>query len=113
VSFSAVRTYLKYKLPEYMIPTAFVVMESLPITAAGKLDRKALPAPDRSRSELDETFVAPRTSIEEMLSMIWADMLQIDRVGAYDNFFELGGHSLMATQLVSRLRDVFNVELSL
>lgn len=107
------QSYLAQKLPEYMIPSAFVVLESLPLTAHGKVDRRALPAPDPIKPELAEGYAAPRTPVEEVLVKIFAEVLGLKRVGIHDNFFELGGHSLLATQLVSRMRDVFKVELPL
>jgi acyl carrier protein len=96
-----------------MVPSDFVFLDSLPVTPNRKLDRKALPAPDQSRPELNETFTPPRTPVEEMLSRIWAEVLKLDKVGIYDNFFALGGHSLLATQVVSRIRSAFSVELPL
>ncbi|MDY7077386.1 MAG: amino acid adenylation domain-containing protein [Chloroflexota bacterium] len=110
---TALRGFLKGRLPEYMIPSAFVILESLPLTPSGKVDRRALPAPDGARPELEAVYVAPRTPMEELLANIWAQVLGIERVGVYDNFFELGGHSLLATQLISRLHEAFRVELPL
>jgi len=107
------RRFLKEKLPHYMMPSAFVVLDKLPRTPNGKVDRRALPVPDKARPELEETFVAPRTPIDEVLAGIWAEVLGLDKVGVQDNFFELGGHSLLATQVISRVRDAFSVELSL
>src|SRR5919202_4578886 len=107
------QAYLAEKLPEYMVPSAFVVLESLPVTANGKVDRLALPAPQPIKLEWAGGYVAPHTSIEEVLVKIWAEVLGIKRVGIRDNFFELGGHSLLATHLVSRVRDAFAVELPL
>ncbi|MEG3890348.1 amino acid adenylation domain-containing protein [Microcoleus sp. Z1_A1] len=107
------RNFLTSKLPEYMVPSAFVTLKSLPLTSNGKIDRRSLPAPDEMRSELTENFVAPRTNIEEVLAAIWAEVLKIEKVGIYDNFFELGGHSLLATQVISRVRQAFQVELPL
>ncbi|MEH2001258.1 MAG: amino acid adenylation domain-containing protein [Nostoc sp.] len=107
-----VRRFLQKKLPEYMVPNAFVVLESLPLTSNGKVDRRALPKPELD-SKLLEKFVAPRTPIEEMLAQIWAQVLKVEQVSIYDNFFELGGHSLLATQLLSRIRTSFQVELTL
>ncbi|MGF2038866.1 MAG: non-ribosomal peptide synthetase [Nostoc sp. CmiVER01] len=104
--------FLKAKLPEYMVPNAFVILDFLPLTPSGKVDRGALPAPDIHSSNSDK-FVAPRTPIEELLAQIWAQVLKVEQVGVYDNFFELGGHSLLATQLVSRIRNIFKVELPL
>jgi acyl carrier protein len=112
-SASELRSFLQQKLPEYMVPSVFVFLDSLPLTPNGKLDRKALPAPDQTRPELDETFVAPRTPVEETLASIWAGVLKVDKVGIHDNFFELGGHSLLATQLISRIRDTFKIDLPL
>ncbi|MEG4851235.1 amino acid adenylation domain-containing protein [Microcoleus sp. B5-D4] len=107
------QAFLAEKLPEYMVPSAFVVLESLPVTANGKVDRVALPVPQPIKLEWAGGYVAPHTSIEEVLVKIWAEVLGIKRVGIRDNFFELGGHSLLATQLVSRVRDAFGVELPL
>ncbi|MES2936925.1 MAG: non-ribosomal peptide synthase/polyketide synthase, partial [Pseudomonadota bacterium] len=108
---TALRTQLQRQLPEYMVPAHFVVLEALPLSPNGKLDRKALPAPDTSRGETG--YVAPRTPTEATLASIWADVLKVDRVGVQDNFFALGGHSLLATQLVSRMRTALDVELPL
>jgi acyl carrier protein len=108
-----VRKYLKQKLPEYMIPSALVLLDELPLTPNGKVDRKALPAPDQDRPELGNVYQAPRTLIEETLASIWSELLKVDQVGIHDNFFDLGGHSLLATQVVSRVRDQFKIELPL
>ena len=113
ISGNDLRGYLQQKLPDYMVPSAFVFLDSLPLTPNGKLDRKALPAPDQSRPELGDAFVAPRTPIEEILANIWAEILTLDKVGIHDNFFQLGGHSLLATQVVSRIRDCFRLDLPL
>ena len=107
------RSYLKAKLPEYMIPSAFVQLDVLPLTSNGKVDRRALPAPGGDRPEFDAAFVAPRTAVEELVAVIWTDILKVTRVGAHDDFFALGGHSLLATQLMARLRQSFGVELPL
>jgi hypothetical protein len=112
-SANQLRVFLKQKLPEYMLPSGFILLDSLPLTPNGKLDRSALPAPDESRPELEGLFVAPRTAVEDALAQIWTDVLKLDRVGIHDNFFELGGHSLLATQVVSRVRYVFQLELPL
>jgi amino acid adenylation domain-containing protein len=106
------RQFLKEKLPDYMVPNAIVILESLPLTPSGKIDRRALPAPD-SQPELKDKYVAPSTPIEAMLVQIWAQVLKVEQVGIHDNFFELGGHSLLATQLFSRIRADFQVEVPL
>ncbi|HEY0022710.1 MAG TPA: amino acid adenylation domain-containing protein [Longimicrobium sp.] len=111
VEADALREHLRRTLPEYMVPAAFVVLDALPLTPNGKLDRKALPAPDLTSAE--ETYVAPRTPTEEVLAGIWAEVLRLERVGAEESFFELGGHSLLGTRVVSRVREVFGVELPL
>ncbi|MFJ4145435.1 amino acid adenylation domain-containing protein, partial [Pseudomonas sp. NPDC089734] len=97
--------------PEYMVPTHFVVLDAMPLTGNGKLDRKALPKPDAS--QLQNGYVAPESELEQQLAAIWADVLKVEQVGLNDNFFELGGHSLLATQVISRIRQQLNVELSL
>ncbi|MFZ5515905.1 MAG: amino acid adenylation domain-containing protein [Candidatus Zhuqueibacterota bacterium] len=113
LSATDVRNYLAGILPEYMVPTAVVLLESLPKTPNGKIDRRALPSPEFGRPELESVFVAPRTPAEELIADIWSQVLHVRKVGAFDSFFELGGHSLLATQVVSRVRDVFQVELPL
>jgi amino acid adenylation domain-containing protein len=110
--FTLLRSFMQEKLPAYMVPSAFVRLDALPLTVNGKIDRRALPAPDRSIVELTE-YVAPRTTTETQLVNIWAEVLKLERVGITDNFFELGGHSLLGTQIVSRIRDAFQVELPL
>ena len=107
------RGFLKQKLPEYMLPSAFVFLDTLPLTPNGKVDRKALPVPDGRRLEQDESVSAPRTPIEEMLADIWAEVLKLEKIGIHDNFFDLGGHSLLATQIVSRIRETLQIELPL
>jgi amino acid adenylation domain-containing protein len=107
------RGFLHIKLPDYMVPAAFVVLDALPLTPNGKVDRQALPAPDQARPRLFETFVAPRTPIEELLVGIWASVLGVEAVGIHDNFFSLGGHSLLAMQVMSRLRKTFEVDVPL
>jgi len=107
------RSFLKQKLPEYMVPSAFVFLNEIPLTPNGKLDRKALPEPDQSRPELDEGSAAPRTPVEEILSTIWAGILKLGKVDIHDNFFQLGGHSLLATQVISRINDVFATDVQL
>ena len=107
------RNFIKGHLPEYMLPSAFVEMDALPLSPNGKVDRKLLPAPDGARPELDQAFVAPRNEVEQTLANIWAEVLRLDQIGINDNFFDLGGHSLLATQVISRVEVAFNVELPL
>ena len=109
---STLRQFLKQKLPDYMIPSAYIVLDSLPLTPNGKVNRRALPAPDTFSFETPENYLSPRTSVEERLVEIWGKVLGKQKIGIHDNFFELGGHSLLATQLTSRLRDAFQIELS-
>ncbi|HEX6747845.1 MAG TPA: non-ribosomal peptide synthase/polyketide synthase [Longimicrobium sp.] len=111
VEAAVLREHLRRKLPDFMVPAAFVPLERLPLTPSGKLDRRALPAPELASAE--ERYVAPRTPTEEVLAEIWAEMLRLERVGVTESFFELGGHSLLATRVVSRVRQVFGVELPL
>jgi amino acid adenylation domain-containing protein len=113
VSVSELRHTLKKKLPEYMVPSSYVLLESLPLTAGGKLDRRGLPEPGQTRPDQDNPFIPPATREEEIIAGIWARVLRLDRVGIHDNFFDLGGHSLLATQVVSRMKDAFRVELPL
>ncbi|MCZ8026906.1 MAG: amino acid adenylation domain-containing protein, partial [Microcystis sp. M53603_WE2] len=104
------RQFLKAKLPEYMIPSAFVILESLPLTPNGKTDYRALPAPE---FQSQEQYIAPRNPIEEILVTIWSEVLKVKQVSINHNFFELGGHSLLATQLISRIRTNFSIEIPL
>ena len=104
--------YLRSMLPEYMVPAVFVVLEHLPLTASGKVDRQSLPAPDMT-AQLHAQYVSFSTPTEEVLVQIWAEVLQLEQVGVLDNFFELGGHSLLATQVMARVRESFAVELPL
>jgi acyl carrier protein len=110
---SELRSFLKERLPNYMVPSAFVMLEALPMTPNGKVNHRALPDPDWRRPDLEGTFVAPRTPVEQQISEIWAQVLGLERVSIHDNFFELGGHSLLATQVISRLRQTFQVEIPL
>ncbi len=107
---SDLRAWLKDRLPDYMVPTTFVVLDALPMTPNGKIDRKALPDPEPARGDGLTPFVPPRGPIEEALVAIWSEVLGRPRIGVHDNFFELGGHSLMAAQLLSRVRETFGVE---
>jgi len=108
-----VREFVQQKLPSYMVPQAFVLLNALPLTPNGKIDRRALPTPDTATRNLATSFLAPRTPIETQMGQIWSEVLGLERIGIKDNFFELGGHSLLATQVISRSRDLFSVELSL
>ncbi|HEX8275245.1 MAG TPA: non-ribosomal peptide synthase/polyketide synthase [Longimicrobiaceae bacterium] len=110
-SVADLRAWLRDAVPEHMVPSAFLVLESLPMTPNGKLDRRALPAPE-GRPEGGEEYVAPRTPTEEALAAIWAELLEVGRVGANDNFFDLGGHSLLVVQLHARLKESIAPRLS-
>ncbi|HET8796993.1 MAG TPA: phosphopantetheine-binding protein, partial [Thermoanaerobaculia bacterium] len=106
----ALRRHVREKLPEYMIPAGFTFLEALPLTSNGKIDRAALPRPDSDRPRLGGRYTPPRTSFERVLTGIWEEVLGIRRIGIDDNFFELGGHSLLVSQVISRVRDVFQVD---
>ncbi|OYE03038.1 non-ribosomal peptide synthetase [Nostoc sp. 'Peltigera membranacea cyanobiont' 232] len=105
------RSFLQEKLPDYMVPNAFMLLDTLPLTPNGKIDRHSLPVPNFTRLNLPENFVAPSTHVEKVLAEIWSQVLGVEQVGIYDKFLELGGHSLLAIQIVSRLRDILKVEL--
>lgn len=104
VNVTELRRYLKDQLPEYQIPAVFVTLPELPLTANGKVDRRALPAPEQNRPDLEREYIAPRTVVEQQLSAIWSDVLRVDRVGIHDSFFELGGDSILTIQVISRAR---------
>jgi amino acid adenylation domain-containing protein len=110
---SALRLFLKEKLPEYMVPSAFVLLDKLPLTPNGKIDRKALPAPEQTREEFEQAYVSPRSPVEEMLAAIWGEILNIDQIGIHDNFFQLGGHSLLAMKLIVRINKQFQIDFPL
>jgi amino acid adenylation domain-containing protein len=110
---SALRHALMARLPAALLPSMFIMLAALPLTATGKVDRQALPAPEHTRPHLDVPYVAPRTTFEEALAQVWADLLGCDRVGVDDPFLELGGDSLLAAQLIARVRDLWQVELPL
>jgi len=110
---AAVRRSLQQALPDYMVPSDLILLDAFPLNANGKVDRHALPAPDRSRTNLGDGYVAPGTETESLMADLWAKVLELDRVGVHDDFFDLGGHSLLATRLVSRIRTSFRVDLPL
>jgi len=105
------REYVKERLPEYMIPSSWMVLKQLPLTLNGKVDRRALPEPQGRSDEVGE-YIAPRSELEHALAEIWAQVLRIDKVGVQDNFFELGGHSLSGMKLVAKVADHWSVRLS-
>jgi amino acid adenylation domain-containing protein len=105
------RKFLNERLPQYMVPAVFMLLNALPKTLNGKVDRRALPAPGRSRPEIDTPFVAPGTPLEEALAQIWKEVLCLDSIGVHDNFLDLGGHSLSASQIISRVIERFDLEL--
>jgi acyl-CoA synthetase (AMP-forming)/AMP-acid ligase II/acyl carrier protein len=107
------RRSLREQLPEYMIPAAFVLLDELPLTANGKLDRRALQEVGELHLSLESRYLAPRTAVEEILASLWSRVLEVEQVGIEDNFFELGGHSLLAMQVISRIREALQVELPL
>ncbi|MCX2765048.1 phosphopantetheine-binding protein, partial [Aquimarina muelleri] len=109
---SELQKHLKSSLPEYMVPQLWVELEDLPLTPNGKIDKKALPEVDDTHLSTQQ-YVGPRTETEKQLVSIWQELLGVDQVGVYDDFFELGGHSLLATRLVSMVRKVFDIEVSI
>ena len=111
ISASALRSFLRNSLPDYMVPTTFIVVDSFPLLPSGKIDRKSLPEGNRPASE--RAFVSPRTPTEEALARIFGDVLGLQTVGVEDDFFDLGGHSLKATQVASRLRAAFGLDVTL
>ena len=106
------RSFLKQKLPDYMVPSAFVILDALPLTPNGKIDRRGLPKPDQTRPDVEANYVAPQSDVERSIAAVWQEVLHLENIGIHDNFFEIGGHSLIATQIISRLRQVFQMELS-
>ena len=109
VDYNRLRRYLRQRLPEYMIPSAFTTLDALPLTANGKIDRKRLPAVKDGSAQLERGYTGARTPVESMLASTFGEVLKVSRVGIHDNFFDLGGHSLLATQVTSRVREVFGV----
>ncbi len=112
VSVGELQTFLRDKLPDYMVPTQVVFLNALPLTATGKVDRRALPAPEDHRQELDHTYVAPRTDVETALAQIWCTILGRERVGIHDNFFRIGGQSLLGMRVIASIHTFFPVELT-
>jgi thioesterase domain-containing protein/acyl carrier protein len=110
---TGLRIYLQTKLPEYMIPSIIIVLDKMPLTASGKINRQALPEPDRDTIRVEKRYVAPRNSLEEKLSVIWAKHLGINKVGVKDNFFEIGGHSLLAVRLIADIKKEIGKEVQL
>ncbi|MFI9262199.1 amino acid adenylation domain-containing protein [Streptomyces sioyaensis] len=109
----ALRRHVAERLPEHMVPNAFVVLERLPLSANGKVDRQALPKPSGLRAEFDGRYVAPRTPTEDRIAQIWADVLAVDRVGIHDDFFELGGHSLLVMRVVNLIKSELRLDLTI
>jgi acyl-coenzyme A synthetase/AMP-(fatty) acid ligase len=109
----ALRAHLQRSLPDYMVPAVFTVLDALPLSPNGKVDRGVLPAPSSDRIDRHDAYVAPRTPIENLLTSIWCEVLRRDQVAIHDNFFELGGHSLLAFQVTARLKDKIHVDVPL
>jgi acyl carrier protein len=101
----SLRRLLGERLPDYMVPSVFVMLDAMPLNANRKVDRRALPAPEEVRPDLEEAYAAPQTPTELLVAEIWQEVLGLERVGVYDNFFDLGGHSLLAMQVVARLEE--------
>jgi acyl-coenzyme A synthetase/AMP-(fatty) acid ligase/acyl carrier protein len=110
---SELQSFLREKLPDFMVPSAVIFLDSLQLTPSGKIDRRALPEPNSIRPHLQNSYVAPGTSTEKQVAKIWRNLLKLDEVGIHDNFFDLGGHSLLAIQVVARINDEFRIELPL
>ncbi len=107
------REYMQKELPDYMVPSAFVLLNALPLSPNGKIDRRALPAPDHTRPVLSQTYVGPRDMLEQVVADIWAEVFEFEQIGIHDNFLEMGGHSLIATQIMARLQAMFPIALPL
>ena len=108
----SIRTSMRQYLPDYMIPSVYMKLDAMPLTPNGKIDRKALPEPDYEQM-MSNSYVAPSSETEKQLVEIWSEILDVDKVGVQDNFFDIGGHSLMATQVISKIREVFQCEIPL
>ena len=113
LTYDELQDFLTQRLPVYMAPARFVTLERFPLTPNGKIDRAALPAPEKMRPALQEELIAPKTPVEKLIAEIWCEVLDIDQVGLNDNFFKLGGHSLLATKVATRVREAFQQEISL
>ncbi|MBW4630837.1 MAG: amino acid adenylation domain-containing protein [Iphinoe sp. HA4291-MV1] len=113
LSVNELQKFLREKLPEYMVPSTFMMLKALPLTPNGKVNRSALPEPDGHRPELEVTYEPPRTEVEQTIANIWQQMLHVGKVGIHDNFFDLGGHSLLLVQIHAKLREVLNTNLSI
>lgn len=113
LSVSELHKFLREKLPEYMVPSTFMMLKTLPLTPNGKVNRNALPEPDDRRPELEVTYEPPQTEVEQTIAHIWQQMLHVEKVGIYDNFFDLGGHSLLLVQIHAKLREVLNTNISI
>lgn len=111
ISIDLLRSHLKEKLPDYMIPSAFAALDELPLTVNGKVDRRALSELEQPGERLLQKSELPRTAVEEVIAIIWAEVLGVRRVGIHDDFLELGGHSLLLTRLASRLQEAFRIEI--
>jgi acyl carrier protein len=110
---SELRTYVKQRLPDYMVPSSFIPLDALPLTPNGKVDRRALPKPDGARPDVGISYVAPQTELEQTLAKIWQQVLHLDRVGAQDNFFDLGGHSLLLVEVQNKAQEALERDVSL
>jgi hypothetical protein len=110
---SELQRFLKQMQPDFMIPAAFVILDTLPLNPNGKVDRRSLPVPDTKRPSIEQPYLPPRTAVEEKLAAIWCELLDVQEVGVLDNFFDLGGHSLLLTQFASRIMEVFQVRVPL
>jgi acyl carrier protein len=107
------RRFLQGKLPDYMVPAAFVPLEALPLTANGKIDRRQLPDPTSDRPDLSAAYIPPQTEIEQKIAGVWQEVLGVETVGVFDNFFDLGGNSLLAMQVYDRLREELRADFAL
>src|SRR5207249_3553871 len=105
------RRFLRERLPDYMVPSAFVMLDNLPLTPNGKVDRRALPAPDTHRPALEATFIGPRSGLEQAIAAIWERVLSVKSPGVNDNFFDLGGHSLLLVQVQIKIREQVGIDL--